>query len=199
MKRITLTDIVARLQQLAPPQIDLASVQDILADGALDEASLRPFVQPRADKYARHLVHRCSMFDVMVLTWLPGQMTPIHNHAGNCGWVRLVRGRLREDGFRLVPSSAASGLDVAADVQDPRCGVNLQPTGTVMVTETGAVATVDRLRAIHRIGNPHDSADGETLVTLHVYSRPHDVCLVFDADARTCGRRELRFDNAASA
>jgi predicted metal-dependent enzyme (double-stranded beta helix superfamily) len=139
------------------------------------------------------------MFDVMVLTWLPGQMTPIHNHAGNCGWVRLVRGRLREDCFRLLPSTAASGLDVAADVQAVRCGVNLQPTGSGMVTEVGAVATVDRLRAIHRIGNPKDSAGDETLVTLHVYSRPHDVCLVFDPEARTCGRRELKFDNAATA
>lgn len=196
MKRITVADLVTRLQQLPSPQIDLATVEALLADGELDEASLRPFVHPRADKYARHLVHRCGNFDVMVLTWLPGQMTPIHNHAGNCGWVRLVRGRMREDSFRLLPSTAAAGLDVAGDVEAPRCGINLQPTGSGMLTAVGAVATVDRLRAIHRIGNPREHAGDETLVTLHVYSRPHDTCLVFDAEARTCGRRELRFDNA---
>jgi len=67
--------------------------------------------------------------------------------------------------------------------------------GRTVVSQRGAIATVDRLRAIHRIGNPLETALGETAVTLHVYSKPHDVCLVFDKDARTCSRRELRFDN----
>ena len=32
-------------------------------------------------------------------------------------------------------------------------------------------------------------------VTLHVYSRPHDWCLTFEPDERTCRRRDLAFDN----
>lgn len=199
MKRITIADLVTRLQQLTPAQVELSAVQALIADGDLDEASLRPFIQPRADKYARHLVHRSDLFEVMVLTWLPGQVTPIHNHAGNCGWMRLVRGRLCEETFQLLPSTEANGLEVAADVAAVRCGVNLQGLDRRTVAEIGAVATVDRERAIHRIGNPRDGAGTETMVTLHVYSRPHDTCLVFDAEARTCGRRELKFDNAAAA
>lgn len=194
----TLGQIVDQLNRLGPTQFDLPTVQQILGDGALDEASLRPYIHQRADKYARYRVHRSPLFELLVLTWLPGQATPIHNHAGNLGWVRLVRGRIAEQGYKLVPSTVAQGLDVAADVAAVRRSVELVATGRAVVTEIGAVATVDRQRAIHRLGNPREHAGDEVAVTLHVYSRPHDVCLVFDQEARTCGRRELVCDNAVA-
>lgn len=194
----TLSQVVDDLHRLDPARIDLDTVQAIVADGTLEEASLRPFVQPRTGKYSRHLVHRSRWFDVLVLTWLPGQMTPIHNHAGNLGWVRLVRGRIAEEQYRLVPSTAAVGLDVAPDTELRR-GIELAAVARGVVADIGAVATVDRQRAIHQLGNPKEHARDETAVTLHVYSRPHDVCLVFDRDARTCSRRELAFDNVAGA
>ena len=149
----------------------------------------------RSDRYARHLVHRTKWFDVIVLTWMPGQMTPIHNHAGNLGWVRLVRGRIVEERFQLVPSTASQGLDVAGEVAAPRRGIELVSTGKTVVTEIGAIATVDRQRAIHRLGNPKEHARDETAVTLHVYSKPYDACLAFDQDTRTVTRREMAFDN----
>jgi predicted metal-dependent enzyme (double-stranded beta helix superfamily) len=129
----------------------------------------------------------------MVLTWAPGQFTPVHNHAGNCGWVRLVRGQLAEETFRLVPGASLPDADVAANVNGRIGQVGLEATGAGIVTAIGAVATVDRQRAIHRLGNPAASG-GDTTVTLHVYSLPHDVCLAFDVASRTCERRELSFD-----
>jgi predicted metal-dependent enzyme (double-stranded beta helix superfamily) len=193
----TVHQVVEDLLRLEPNGIDPDAVSAIVGDGALDEASLRPFVAPRTDRYARHLVHRSRWFDVLVLTWLPGQLTPIHNHAGNLGWVRLVRGRIAEETYRLVPSTSTAGLDVAPDLVQPRRGIALAATGRAVVADAGAVATVDRQRAVHRLGNPREHAGDETAVTLHVYSKPHDVCLVFDPDAGTCTRREMAFDNAA--
>ncbi|GAB4142871.1 MAG: hypothetical protein Fur0037_10230 [Planctomycetota bacterium] len=208
MHRVSVADIVARLQQLSAARIDLERVAGIVGDGPLDEDSLRPFVHPRADRYARHLVYRSPLFDVMVLTWMPGQVTPIHNHAGNLGWIRLVRGKMREDRFRLVSGAGACAervggrasaldLEVAGDVAPDCRGVRLKPAGTRVFSKTGAVATVDRQRAIHRIGNPRENAKDDLMVTLHVYSRPHDSCLVFDERTGACSRRELKFDNTA--
>ncbi len=193
MPTLRLQTLIDRLDMLAPSDIGVASVQAIVGDGALDEAELRRFVGVRADKYARRQVHRSRWFDVMVLTWAPGQFTPVHNHAGNHGWVRLVRGQIAEESFRLVPGAAVPDAATAANVNGRVGCVGLEATGAGVISAVGAVATVDRERAIHRLGNPA-AAGGDVTVTLHVYSLPHDACLSFDLASRTCERRQLSFD-----
>ncbi len=193
MTRLSLQTLVDRLEQIAPAEICLPRVVDLLADGDLDEAGLRPFIGALPNKYARRCVHRSKYFDVMVLTWAPGQYTPVHNHAGNCGWVRLVRGQIAEQTFRLVPGAAVPDAAVAGSVNGRTGCVRLEATGSGVIDTVGAVATADRVRAIHRLGNPAP-ASGDTTVTLHVYSLPHDRCLAFDVEARTCEPRDLRFD-----
>ena len=191
--------LVARLEALGPKDITTRAVQALMADTPLEDRDIDRFVVPRSDRYARQLVHRSPRFDVIVLTWLPGQSTPIHNHAGNLGWVQLVRGRIREDRYMLVPSCLDSGLDLAAEVGEPQRGIELREIGSTVLTERAAIATVDRLRAIHRIGNPKEHPRDEVTVTLHVYSKPHDAGLTFDPVERTWSRRELQFDNSALA
>jgi predicted metal-dependent enzyme (double-stranded beta helix superfamily) len=192
MQRLGLQTLVDRLERLNPQGITVPYVQELLADGVLDEAELQCFVGTRPDRYARRHVHRGRYFDVMVLTWAPGQFTPVHNHAGNCGWVRLVRGRIAEDTFKLVPGSAVPDAATAVSVNGRVGQVGLEATGSGIITTIGAVAAVDRQRAIHRLGNPADSRDAT--VTLHVYSLPHDTCLAFDPASRTCEPRHLAFD-----
>lgn len=191
--------LVERLDALDPASIATESVRTMIAEARIPDSDLAPFVQPREDKYSRLSVHRTRWFDVMVLTWMPGQVTPIHNHAGSLGWMRLVRGRVAEERFHLVPSTAASGLDLAPDVTEPRRGIELVADTRTTLTEVGAVAVVDKERAIHRISNPREHSRDDFAVTLHVYSKPHDVCLTFDPVARCCARRELRFDEPTSA
>lgn len=193
MSRLSLQTLVDRLENLAPGEICMPRVTELLADGELDEATVRPFIGALPHKYARRCVHRSKLFDVMVLTWAPGQYTPVHNHAGNCGWVRLVRGQIAEQTFRLVPGAAVPDAAVAGCVSGRTGCVGLESTGQGVIDRIGAVATADRVRAIHRLGNPA-AAGGDTTVTLHVYSLPHDRCLMFDVDARTCEPRDLCFD-----
>jgi predicted metal-dependent enzyme (double-stranded beta helix superfamily) len=193
MTRLGLTTLVDRLASLSASDITLDAVQAIVADGALSDADLKPYVGVRPDKYARRLVKRTGLFDVMVLTWAPGQFTPVHNHAGNCGWVRLVRGQIAEESFRLVPGSAQPDAATAASVNGRVGNIGLEATGSGVIATVGAVATVDRARAIHRLGNPARPG-GDVTVTLHVYSLPHDRCLSFDPASRTCDVRDLAFD-----
>ncbi|MCU0867851.1 MAG: hypothetical protein MUC36_29040 [Planctomycetes bacterium] len=192
MQRLGLQTLVDRLERLSPQGITVPAVQELIADGTLDDGELQRFIGTRPDKYARRHVHRGRYFDVMVLTWAPGQFTPVHNHAGNCGWVRLVRGCIAEETFQLVPGAAVPDAATAASVNGRVGQVGLEATGSGVITTIGAVAAVDRQRAIHRLGNPVDSR--EATVTLHVYSLPHDVCLAFDPASRTCERRQLAFD-----
>ncbi len=193
-----LQGLVERLDALDPALIAPGHVQALIAEARIPDSDFAPFITPRDDKYARMSVHRSRWFDLMVLTWMPGHVTPIHNHAGSIGWMRLVRGRMLEERFHLVPSTAAAGLDLAPDVAEPRRGIELVADERNTLTQVGSVATVDKEHAIHRISNPREHVRDDVAVTLHVYSKPHDVCLTFDPVARCCARRELRFDNQAS-
>jgi hypothetical protein len=107
--------------------------------------------------------------------------------------VRLVRGQISEETFKLVPGGSLPDAAIAGEVGDRGGNVGLEATGRGVISSVGAVATADRVRAIHRLGNPA-AADGDLTVTLHVYSLPHDRCLSFDAERRTVAVRDLAYD-----
>ena len=57
----------------------------------------------------------------------------------------------------------------------------------------GPLNTVDKTQTIHRIRNLAEW--NERAVSMHVYSRPIDSCVVFDVEAQRCFRRNLKYDN----
>jgi cysteine dioxygenase len=196
----SLPDVVERLERLDASQVTPERVTGLLGEGLIDEASLRRYLCFRDDKYARIGVHRSELFDVLVLCWRPGQLTPVHNHNGQMGWVRLLRGRIEETTWRLQGGGSTPDL-TAVEIDDEGVGhgVELEPTGHSEVADPGTVVSVDRVRAIHRLGNPRRHAGDEPAVTLHVYSRPHDTCLTFDVEARTCKRQRMTLDQVGPA
>jgi cysteine dioxygenase len=190
---ITVTDIVERLTALPSDEICCDSVSERLGDSPLDEDSLRPFITWREDKYARNLIHRCDFFDVILLCWQPGQVTKIHNHNGNLGWMRLVSGALRETSYRLPGGASIPDLSsIEIDEFGVGQGVEVEEMGETVVEECGTVCVVDRERPIHRVANASSTTD--KMMTLHVYSRPHDSALIFNPEARTCERAQFLFD-----
>ena len=195
MKTVTIASVVDALEALPTDRISVDSVAEILGGGALDEASLRPYIGFCDDHYARRLIHRSERFDVMVLSWNPGQRTPVHNHSGQLGWVRLVRGAIEETHFACRDPEAlcdTAGLQIDADGRGH--GIELDRTSHTLIADVGAAAAVDRIRTIHQLGNPDQGSRSDRTVTLHVYSLPHDSCMCFDPQEETCWRRELRFD-----
>lgn len=195
MKTVTISSVVDALEALPTDRISVESVAAILGEGALEEASLRPYIGFCDDHYARRLVHRSDRFDVMVLSWLPGQRTPVHNHSGQLGWVRLVRGVIEETHFSCrQPGALEDTSRLEIDAEGRGHGIGLDRTSHALIGDVGAVAAVDRVRAIHQLGNPEQGSQADRTVTLHVYSLPHDSCMCFDPEDETCWRRELRFD-----
>ena len=198
----SLAELVQTLQALPPDQLTLDRVTPILSERPLREASLARFVNFRADKYARNLVFRCDQFEMLVLCWQPGQATPIHNHAGQCGWVRVLRGALEETDY-TPPDWMRGGVIPAGKIEIDDDGVGhgiaLTRGPTAVLAAGSAVSAVDRSRSIHRLGNPPRGGGDGRAVTLHVYARPHDSCLAFDVDQGTCRQVQLRPDTVPSA
>jgi uncharacterized NAD(P)/FAD-binding protein YdhS/predicted metal-dependent enzyme (double-stranded beta helix superfamily) len=135
----------ARGRDLAPDDCAV-----FLEDAELAFEDVAPFVQERAQGYARRRIARTEQFEMLVMTWRPGQASVPHDHAGSACTLRVLRGAVTETRFRLArdgmvdPHSSSSSY--AGDfVEDPRLD-------------------------IHLLAN--DAAAPEVLVTLHVYSPP---------------------------
>lgn len=144
-----LSGLVGRLAGMGGPPA-FGELSALLGGVEVTAEELRPYVSFKEGTYARHRVHLGEHAEVLVLCWRPGQRTPIHDHAGSYGAVKVLRGVMwetifeMEGGEGLAYSSAREwtpGHVTGADVPD-----------------------------IHQLGNPDVS--GRDLVTLHLYAPP---------------------------
>lgn len=128
----------------------LAQVDEWMERVEVSREELRPYVSFKEAAYARHRVFLCDHAELLVLCWRPGQRTPIHDHAGSFGAVRVLEGFMWETLFEMDASEGL--LYKSAREWTP-----------------GRVTGAD-VPDIHQLGNPDVS--GADLVTLHLYAPP---------------------------
>ena len=111
--------------------------------------------------YRRNLIRRTADYEALLLCWLPGQRSPIHDHRGSGCAFRVIEGVVTE----TLYEPAKNGLVCAASMR-------WLPPGTICAS---------REFDVHEVANTQPQAN---LVTLHVYSPPlRDVNLYRSADA----------------
>ena len=92
--------LLERLRELREPPA-LEDMNTWLNRVAVTEEELRPHRSFKSGTYARHRVFRNEFAELLVLCWRPGQRTPIHDHNGSYGAVRVLDGVLWETIFEL--------------------------------------------------------------------------------------------------
>jgi cysteine dioxygenase len=166
--------IVETLRCVPPASFGPDEICGRLRGVALDPQTLAPFLHFAPRRYTRNLIYRDELFELIALCWDPHTASPIHNHSGQLCWLSIQRGALRLENFRSL------------DGPGPGEGIRLVENGGVDRAGEGVLDLQQGENGIHRVSNPFD----ERAVSLHVYSRPYDVCLAYDPDARTS--REMR-------
>lgn len=148
-KEFSLPDLRRALES----QSSLPSLEQIyhwLRSAQISPEELSPYIAFKEGNYFRHRVCRNQFVEMLVLCWRPGQRTPIHDHNGSHGGVKIWEGRLWETIFSFDP---VTGLEYkSAQEHAP-----------------GAVTGSD-IPDIHQLGNPDVS--GQDLITIHVYAPP---------------------------
>jgi cysteine dioxygenase len=180
IKPVSIQTLVDGLRQLPESAFDqTAPVRRFLQDMPVDVESLAPYLNWDRQHYTRNLIDRTPRYELMAICWEVGQSSSVHNHRDQNCWMAVPVGRLLVENFHLVHQ----------DLQKGRC--QLEPLNTVEMNIYHPCA-VDPADPVHRVVNPREF--NQRAVSLHVYSRPFDTCVVYSPEQGTCGEIQLHFN-----
>ncbi|MGB9255887.1 MAG: cysteine dioxygenase family protein, partial [Candidatus Korobacteraceae bacterium] len=131
-----------------------------------------------AQHYTRNLIDKTDLYELLSLCWEPGMKSSIHNHKGQNCWMAAPVGRFLVQNYRVLEENLAAH----------HC--NIVPTDEVAITWENPVA-VDPLNPVHDVRNPREW--NERAVSLHIYSRPFDSCVVYSVEQCSCGEIGLQY------
>jgi cysteine dioxygenase len=129
-------------QELSP-----AKVEDAIRRAQVKEEDLAPwtdFDHPLEDGYGRKMVHKSDDFEIMVMSWNPGDFSAIHDH-----------GNTQYGAVQIFGEADHAIFSIADDHM---------VTTSRWLTSTGDTVPVNH-DLIHQMGNPGD----KPFISLHVY------------------------------
>lgn len=180
VKTVSIDDLVQELRQLPEPAFtEIKTVHRLLQEKPVSAESLARYLTWDRQHYTRNLIDRTPLYELLAICWEIGQASSVHNHRGQNCWMAVPMGRLQVENFHLVHEEVAAG----------RC--KLEPKNMVEMNVAEPCA-VDPADPVHRVVNP--SEFDQRAVSLHVYSRPFDTCVVYSPEQGTCGEIRLHFN-----
>lgn len=190
---VPVEQFIAGIEQMSRGLITKQGLSEYLANWAIRPEDLERYKHWSEEKHTRNKIFRNDMIEVMLICWNIGNRTPLHTHNGQLGWMEMIEGRLFVENFRKIDCDRPENQEVVGiDCLAGATRIEMEPLDTELVEPGGALNTVDKHHTIHRISNLPEW--NQRAVSLHIYSRPIDSCVVFDLDAQRCFRRDLKYD-----
>jgi predicted metal-dependent enzyme (double-stranded beta helix superfamily) len=181
-KRFPVEDLVAKLRSLPVSAFDeTEQVRSLLAAMPVSEASIAQYLSWDRQHYTRNLIDKTHLYELVAVCWEIGQSSSVHNHRDQNCWMAAPIGKLQVENFHVEFQDAGAG----------KC--RLRASNTVELSITNPCA-VDPKEPVHRVINPREA--NQRAVTLHVYSRPFDTCMVYSPEQGTCGDIRLHYNTA---
>jgi predicted metal-dependent enzyme (double-stranded beta helix superfamily) len=178
-RQLSIQDFVSELHEFPQPAFD--ETGDLLAflrRTLVEPDTLKPYLTWDRQHYTRNLIDKTPLYELIAICWEVGQISSVHNHRDQNCWMAVPIGRLLVENFHLISQDVEHGKS------------QLTPTDTVEMNATHPCA-VDPADPVHRVVNPKHF--GERAVSLHIYSRPFDSCVVYSPEQSTCGVIKLHY------
>jgi cysteine dioxygenase len=158
--------------------INVPRVHQLLRQYPVDPQSIEKYLIWDRQHYTRNLIDKTPLFEVLAICWDVGHISSIHNHKGQNCWMMVPIGRLQVQNYRVVQQDLNAGT------------CDLVPTD-LLEMNPGNPCAVDPKNPVHKVYNPAEF--GERAVSLHVYSRPYDSCVVYSDEQHKCGEIKLSY------
>jgi cysteine dioxygenase len=179
VKPVAIDTFVAELRKFPQSGFDQTEpVRRFLQETPVNADSLAAYLTWDRQHYTRNLIDKTPLYELLAICWEVGQSSSIHNHRDQNCWMAVPIGRLLVENFRVLHQ----------DIDAAEC--KLEPSNTVEMNPSQPCA-VDPLEPVHRVLNPREF--NQRAVSLHVYSRPFDTCVVYSAEQSTCGIIKLHY------
>ena len=178
-KPVPIEDFVAELKKFPEPDFNrTGQIIRFLQHTPVLPDTLAPYLTWDAQYYTRNLIDKTALYELVAICWEIGQSSSVHNHREQNCWMAVPVGRLRVENFHVVSQNLDKG----------KC--RLETTETIEMNPRQPCA-VDPLEPVHRVYNPREF--NQRAVSLHVYSRPYDTCVVYSQEQGTCGVIKLHY------
>jgi cysteine dioxygenase len=178
-KQVAIQDFVNQLRAFPPPAFEhTEEIVSFFAGTAVLPDTLAPYLTWDRQHYTRNLIDKTPLYELIAICWEVGQASSVHNHRDQNCWMAVPIGRLLVENYRVV----------FQQIEEGRC--ELETAGTVEMNPMHPCA-VDPLEPVHRVLNPREF--NQRAVSLHVYSRPFDSCVVYSPEQGTCGEIKLHY------
>lgn len=181
MKQLPIDDFVTGLSKF--PQSAFEGTDQILAfleSTTVMFHTLSPYLTWDSQHYTRNLIDKTPLYEMIAICWEVGQGSSVHNHRDQNCWMAVPIGRLLVGNYRVI----------AQDLEKGKC--RLETAETLEMNATHPCA-VDPKEPVHRVYNPREF--NQRAVSLHVYSRPFDTCVVYSPAQGTCGEVKLHYNS----
>jgi cysteine dioxygenase len=191
---VSAEQFVDGIRRLSEGVITKQKIYDYLVGYEIRPDDLERYKNWLPDRHTRNKIFRNEMIEVMLICWPIGAITPLHTHNGQLGWMTMIEGKLLVENYRKVECNRPENQQVVGlDCLAGATKIVMEHLNNEFAVPGGPLNTVDKTQTIHRIVNRADW--DERAVSMHVYSRPIDSCVVFDLEAQRCFRRDLKYDN----
>jgi cysteine dioxygenase len=158
---------------------DVSRLEDWLRRHTVDPATIERYLCWDTQHYTRNLIDHTPLYDLIAICWDVGQVSSIHNHRGQNCWMSVPVGRLLVQNYRVI----------SEEVAQHRC--EIVPADKVEMNALNPLG-VNPKHPVHCVRNPREFK--ERAVSLHIYSRPFDSCVVYSDEQGTCGEIDLHFN-----
>jgi cysteine dioxygenase len=178
-KQVPIHDFVSELRKFPAPSFDRTDqIAKFLESVLVAPDTLAPYLTWDRQHYTRNLIDKTPLYELIAVCWEVGQGSSVHNHRGQNCWMAVPIGRLLVENYRVISQKLEEGT------------CNLETADTLEMNHRHPCA-VDPLEPVHRVYNPREFK--ERAVSLHVYSRPFDSCVVYSPEQHTCGEIKLHY------
>lgn len=191
---VSAEQFVEGIKNLSEGLITKQKIYDYLVSYEIRPGDLERYKNWEPDRHTRNKIFRNDLIEVMLICWPIGAITPLHTHNGQLGWMTMIEGKLVVENYYKVDCNRPENQQVVGmDCLAGATRIEMKHVANELAVPGGPLNTVDKTQTIHRILNLPEW--NQPAVSMHVYSRPIDSCVVFDLDAQRCYRRDLKYDN----
>lgn len=141
-----LQSLIVKLDELGS-NTTLVGVANALTQAKLSYDDVAPYIRTTPSAYHRGRVIQRDWYELLVITWLPGQSSAPHDHAGSVCAFKVIRGTAIEGEYTVGPDGYAD-LEYESTIAE----------GQLSAGEDASA---------HTVRNPSDT---ELLVSVHVYA-----------------------------